>query len=101
VVSPGAARELCLTGRVLGAEEALRLGIVSEVCADDELGKRALGLGEQIATMPRAAQAETKRRILMDGERAFGALFAEEERLFREALLEGEPDPDPDGRPAA
>jgi enoyl-CoA hydratase/carnithine racemase len=99
VVSPGAARELCLTGREVDAEEALRLGIATEVCPDQELGERALALAERIAAMPREAQIETKRRILLDGERAFGALFAEEERLFREALLEGEPGPD--GRPAA
>lgn len=92
VISPGAARELCLTGRVIGSEEALRLGVVIEVCPDDQLLKRALALGERIAAMPRAAQVETKRRILLDGEHAFGELFAEEERLFREALLEREPD---------
>jgi enoyl-CoA hydratase/carnithine racemase len=91
-ISPSAARELCLTGRVIGAEEALRLGVVSEVCPDAELTERALGLGDRISEMPRAAQAETKRRILRDGERAFGDLFAEEERVFREALLEGQPD---------
>ncbi len=91
-MSPGAARELCLTGRVIGSEEALRLGVVTEVCPDDQLPERALALGERIAAMPRAAQVETKRRILLDGERAFGELFAEEERLFRAALLEREPD---------
>jgi enoyl-CoA hydratase/carnithine racemase len=92
-LTPAAARELCLTGRVIDAEEALRLGVVSEVCGDDELRERALGLAQRIADMPRAAQLETKRRILRDGERAFGELFAEEERVFRAALLEGEPDP--------
>jgi len=92
-IGPAAARELCLTGRVIGAEEALRLEIVSEVVADAELGEHAVGLAGRIAAMPREAQAETKRRILMDAERAFGELFAEEERVFREVLLEGEPDP--------
>jgi len=92
-ISPAAARELCLTGRVIGAEEALSLQVVSEVVADEELGDRALRLAERIAAMPRAAQAETKRRILLDAERAFGELFAEEERVFREVLLESEPDP--------
>jgi enoyl-CoA hydratase/carnithine racemase len=92
-VAPATARELCLTGRVIDAEEALRLGVVSEVCPDGELRDRALELATRIAGMPRGAQVETKRRILVDGERAFGELFAEEERVFREALLEGEPDP--------
>jgi enoyl-CoA hydratase/carnithine racemase len=92
-LTPAAARELCLTGRVIGASEALQLGVVREVCRDDEVRERALGVALRIAEMPRAAQIETKRRILRDGERAFGELFAEEERVFREALLEGEPDP--------
>ena len=92
-LTPAAARELCLTGRVIGAEDALRLGVVSEVCADDELRERAFGIAQRIADMPRPAQVETKQRILRDGERAFGELFAEEERAFRAALLEGEPDP--------
>jgi enoyl-CoA hydratase/carnithine racemase len=92
-LSPAAARDLCLTGRVIDSGEALRMGVVSEVCADAELRERALGVAARIAGMPRAAQVESKRRILRDGERAFGDLFAEEERVFKEALLEGEPDP--------
>ena len=92
-IGPAAARELCLTGRVIGAEEALRLGVVSEVHPDEELREGALELAKRISEMPRAAQAETKRRILLDAEHAFGDLFAEEERVFRETLLEIEPDP--------
>ena len=92
-LAPAAARELCLTGRVIGVSEAFRLGVVSDVWPDDELHERALELAQRIAGMPQAAQLETKRRILADGERAFGELFAEEERLFRETLFEGEPDP--------
>jgi enoyl-CoA hydratase/carnithine racemase len=63
------------------------------VSSDGELRERAFALAAQIAGMPRAAQIETKRRILADGERAFGELFAEEERVFKETLLESEPDP--------
>jgi enoyl-CoA hydratase len=92
-ISPAAARELCLTGRVMGAEEALRLEVVSDVVPDAELGEHALKLAERIAAMPREAQVESKRRILLDAERAFGELFAEEERIFRQVLLETEPDP--------
>jgi len=92
-VSPGVARDLCLTGRVLDAAEALRLGIVLEVSAPDDLKEVALAKGEAIARMPRAAILETKRRILLDGERTWGALFDDEERVFRAALLDGEPEP--------
>jgi enoyl-CoA hydratase len=92
-VSPGVARDLCLTGRVLDAAEALHLGIVLEVCAPDGLQDAALAKGQAIARMPRAAILETKRRILFDGERTWGALFDDEESVFRKALLEGEPEP--------
>ena len=92
-VSPGVARDLCLTGRVLDAAEALRLGIVLEVCRPEELQGAALAKGEAIARMPRAAILETKRRILFDGERTWGALFDDEEQVFRAALLDGEPEP--------
>jgi enoyl-CoA hydratase/carnithine racemase len=92
-IGPAAARELCLTGRVIDSEEALRLEVVTEVVPDDELSERALKLADRIAAMPRDAQAETKRRILLDADRAFGELFAEEERVFREILRESEPDP--------
>jgi enoyl-CoA hydratase len=93
VLSPGAARDLCLTGRVVDAAESLRLGIASEVCAPDALMGLALTRAAGIARMPADALAETKRRILFDGERTWGALFDEEERVFRAALLEGEPEP--------
>jgi enoyl-CoA hydratase/carnithine racemase len=92
-LSPAAARELCLTGRVVDAAESLRLGIASEVCPAAALMGTALSRAEGIARMPAAALAETKRRILLDGERTWGALFDEEERVFRAALLEGEPEP--------
>jgi enoyl-CoA hydratase/carnithine racemase len=92
-LTPAVARELCFTGRVFDAREALRLGVVSEVCTGDQLRKRALELAGRIAEMPASAQRETKRRILLDGERTWGELFAEEERVFREVLFGGEPEP--------
>ena len=90
VLAPAAARELCLTGRVIDADEALRLGVVSEVVSDVDLPARAVSLAEEIAALPRAAVLETKRRILLDAESSWGALFDDEERVFRAALLEGE-----------
>jgi enoyl-CoA hydratase/carnithine racemase len=92
-LSPAVARDLCLTGRVVAAAEATRLGIASDVCADGALMETALEWADSIARLPRAAVLETKRRILLDGQRTWGALFEEEERAFRAALLEGEPEP--------
>jgi enoyl-CoA hydratase/carnithine racemase len=91
-LSPAVARELCLTGRVIDAGEALRLGVANEVCVDDELPRRSMEVADAIAAQPRSAQLETKRRILQDGERTWGELFDEEERVFRSVLLDGPED---------
>jgi enoyl-CoA hydratase/carnithine racemase len=75
------ARDLCLTGRLIGAEEALALGVVSRV----EGGMAAL---EQIAGAPAPATAEVKRRILLHRAGAsFAELAADEERALHAALL--------------
>lgn len=92
VLGPSAAAEVALTGRVFDAGEAFRLGVVNEVVADDRSLKRALEVATEIAAAPRPATLETKRRILIDRERNFGDLFAEEARVFRETLLGEDPD---------
>ena len=86
------AAELTLTGRLLDAAGALRIGIVGAVYPADELMARAVELAGRIASGPREAITETKRRILIDRERTIGHLFEEEERLLRETLLGADPD---------
>jgi enoyl-CoA hydratase len=80
------AKELCLTGRIVGADEAKGLGIVREVAPDDVV-ERALALADRIAGLPRQAVLETKRRTLLERHHLWGFLFEEEERVFRRALL--------------
>jgi enoyl-CoA hydratase/carnithine racemase len=46
------ALDLALTGRRVGAEEALQLGLVTQVVADEELDEVVLGLAESIAERP-------------------------------------------------
>jgi enoyl-CoA hydratase/carnithine racemase len=87
------AADLSLTGRSVDAGQALDLGIVSEVVSAEELLPRALERAAGIATMPREAILETKRRMLMEREHLFSELFEDEERVFRAALLGDEPDP--------
>jgi len=79
------AQELCLTGRIVGAAEAQRLGIVREVT--DEPRARAVRLAQRIATLPRQAILETKRRTQLERHHLWGFLFEEEERVFRRVLL--------------
>jgi enoyl-CoA hydratase/carnithine racemase len=80
------AQDLCLSGRMVGGEEAVRLGIAREV-AEGDVVERSLGLAERIAALPRPAVLATKQRVLLERERMFGFLFEEERRALREALL--------------
>jgi enoyl-CoA hydratase/carnithine racemase len=92
------AQELCLTGRIVSPREAQRLGIVREVTRDDVL-PRALELAERVATLPRQAILETKRRTLLERRHLWGFLFDDEERVFRRALL-GDDQAQPNGEAA-
>jgi enoyl-CoA hydratase/carnithine racemase len=97
------AQELCLTGRLVKADEAQKLGIVREVVRGDVVA-RGLELGSRIAALPRTAVLETKRRTLLERRHLWGFLFEDERLVFRRALLgpdaAGEPD-EGGARPAA
>ena len=60
------ARELIYTGAMIGAEEALRIGLVARVCPPDELMGVAVGAARAIAAMGPLAVAAAK-RVLRDG----------------------------------
>lgn len=57
------ALELLLTGDVINAEEALRLGIVNKVTSHDRLMSEAMKLAEKIAARPPLAIRMTKRAV--------------------------------------
>ena len=63
VVGPSKAKEICLTGRQVKADEALRIGLADEVVAPDDLHDRALALGTELAKGALTAQGITKRAI--------------------------------------
>jgi enoyl-CoA hydratase/carnithine racemase len=67
-VGPRAARELALTGRIVDAEEAARLGLVHRVVADDELPAAAAALAAELAGLAPTALALGKSLLaeLMD-----------------------------------
>jgi enoyl-CoA hydratase/carnithine racemase len=49
VIGVAATRDLFLTGRVLDSEKVLRIGLVNELAADDELPGAAVALAAEIA----------------------------------------------------
>jgi len=55
VVGRDAAIDMILRGRVIGADEALRIGLIGETWPVGDLKKRAQELGEELAKQPRLA----------------------------------------------
>ena len=55
IVGHGRALELILTGRAVGAEEALRIGLVNEVAEDGEALARATALAHALSGLPQTA----------------------------------------------
>jgi enoyl-CoA hydratase/carnithine racemase len=93
------AQELCLTGRIIRAAEAQRLGIVREVTAPDRnMLDRAIALAERVCQLPRRAVLETKRRTLLERKHLWGFLFDEEREAFRRAVLGTDPESTQAGR---
>ncbi|NKQ57871.1 enoyl-CoA hydratase [Amycolatopsis sp. K13G38] len=69
LVGYGRAAELMLLARTVDAQEALRLGLVSEVVVDDELAVRAHAIAAKLAAGPTVAYAKIK-EVLGVGARA-------------------------------
>jgi enoyl-CoA hydratase/carnithine racemase len=63
ICGPGVASDLVLTGRVMGAEEALSLGVVSRVVPADDLDTTVREMAEKIASVP-AVTVKMARRII-------------------------------------
>ena len=63
LVGPARAKEMCLTGRQVRAEEALRIGLADEVVPAAELEARSLALAAELARGAVLAQALAKRAI--------------------------------------
>jgi enoyl-CoA hydratase len=94
IVGPARAKELILTGRILTADEAARIGLVNEVVPAGEARARADMLAAEIAGRGPLAVREAKRLIDSAWETGLAAGLAAEldasERLFAsEDMLEG------------
>lgn len=60
VIPQAHARELCLSGRRVGAQEAQSFGLANRVVADDELMQAALQLASEIAESAGAATMKSR-----------------------------------------
>ncbi len=78
LIGTAAATELLLTGRAIDAEEALRLGLVSQVHPRDMLDVAARALATQIAAAGPIAVAETKATLAAAIDRGLGSALDRE-----------------------
>jgi enoyl-CoA hydratase/carnithine racemase len=88
IVGEGIARDLCLTGRKMSAEEAQRVSLVSEAVDSHRLEERAVAVARQILEAPARALLFTKSYLLANSGRGFEESFlVEHDRAFREVIL--------------
>ena len=69
LVGPAQAKSILFTGRLVAADEALRMGLINEVWPADELAGRTTAFAEQIAAVSQHSVAGIKRivRMILDG----------------------------------
>jgi enoyl-CoA hydratase/carnithine racemase len=112
LVGAGRAHEVMLTGRLFDADEALRIGLVTDVVPDDELSDVALAKAEEIAANSAFAVALTKEgmwaaletpglhaaMVMEDRQQALG-LFSADHRAAVRDFLARRRSPESTGRP--
>jgi len=84
LIGVGPAKYLCLLGKRFSANEGLTLGLIHEVVAPDALGQRAMGLAEELLTIPFTALRHTKRQI--------NRAFEQDLTTLTQAMIEAEED---------
>jgi cyclohexa-1,5-dienecarbonyl-CoA hydratase len=81
------AARLLLTGEVISAEEAWRLGLVTHLAADDETQAKLEGLLAQLRSMSAAALHMTKRALLMGTDASVAEVLPSIENLYLSDLM--------------
>jgi len=88
IIGEGRARELCLTGRKINAQEAYQIGLVSQVLKDNELLEHAIQLGKTILGAPTDALKFAKESFISNSGKGFEESFIlEHDEAFRRILL--------------
>src|SRR5271167_4852810 len=90
IVGHGRALELILTGRAVGAEEALRIGLISEVAEDGQALARALALARTLCSFPQTAMRNDRMSAIEQWELTRPAAIANEVAWGLKTLASGE-----------
>jgi enoyl-CoA hydratase/carnithine racemase len=84
LVGPAKAKDLIFTGRHVGADEALEIGLADAVVPDDEVYSTAVAMARKLAAGPPLALAAAKKAIDEGLEQPIREGLALESRLFAE-----------------
>jgi len=90
LVGRGRAMELVLTGDMIDAQEAYRIGLINKVVPAVELMEEARALGKQLASKPPLALKAAKDAVDYGADMSLAAALEFENRLF--AILSGSAD---------
>ena len=82
-VGKAKAMEMCLTGRMMDADEAERSGLVARVVPHDDLLEEAMKTAQAIAAMPPMAAMVNKEMVNLAFETTLAHGLTDERRLFQ------------------
>ena len=103
LVGPAKAKDLVFTGRHVGAEEALEIGLADAVVPDDEVYSTAVAMARKFAAGPPLALAAAKRAIdggldrsldeglVLETELFAGLFDTEDQRIGMQSFIESGP----------
>lgn len=86
LLGPGVTADLLLTGRVIDAEEAQRLGFVDRLVADDALDNTVAEFSAQVTAQSAAVTRLAVRALRARRTHDFDAALAESERIYTQEL---------------
>ena len=85
-----AAMEMLLTGEMVSAEDALRLGLINRMVAPEKLADETLALAQQIASKPRATLRTGKEAFYRQSEMNLADAYAYAAKVMTENMLGAE-----------
>lgn len=85
LIGMGRAMDMLLTGRAVGAEEALAMGLVSRIVPDGESLKEAEALARAMSAFPQTAMTSDRQSMYLQQGLAMREALDQETRLAQEA----------------
>ena len=90
IIGEKRARELILTGEMIDAEEAQRLGLVNSVTKSDELEQKTESVLNKLRELSASSLGVTRAALELGGRHSFESALAEVENLYLNELMRTE-----------